>query len=178
MIYLDVNIGKNEQKFGPKCQRVPMKFKAILKELEQLGEEIYFYGVNSIANINIVEQKLGFTIDENYKKFILEYGGGGIVGIISINGILPADKFSMNIFTLYGATLYAREKFNLPPEYAVITSDFPEKCWIIETNNTHENEILRFDTLSSMVGHTIYKNFNDFLISEFNEFLEELKMDL
>lgn len=151
------------------------KLNEIIAKLSELGEEIEFYGKNSIADINNVGSSLQVTFDSQFKEFLEEYGGGGIVDIISTNGILPDDPLSENIFTVYGATVYARNEFGLEKKYVVINSDFPEKCWVLDTSNSEENSIYSYNILNKKIGEKIYDNFNNYIYNEFYEYLKEIQ---
>lgn len=151
-----------------------IKLQEVINKLIELGEDVDFYGGNNIDTITQVEKSLDISCDYQLKKFLEEYGGGGIVDIISTNGILPFDPLSENLFTLLGATLYARKEYKLEKKYLVINSDFPEKCWVIDTINSENNPVYSFDTINSKIVKLIYKDFNDYIYSEFNEYLKEI----
>lgn len=146
------------------------EFINLLKKVEILDEEPKFYGSNSKENISTVEQALQLRFDDFLNAYLLEFGGGGISDLLQTNGILPENPLSDNIFTLYGATVYAREKFQLPDNFLVINSSFPSDVLVIDT---HSGTIYNYEMLSKSRSSTLYPNFENYLLTEWSALLEE-----
>ncbi|MDN3693281.1 SMI1/KNR4 family protein [Chryseobacterium tructae] len=105
------------------------QFKELIKKAEKLEEKPEFYGSNSEENISKVEHALQLKFDVFLKAYLLEFGGGGIPDLLHTNGILSENPLSDHIYTLYGATVYARQEFQLPDNFLVINSNFRLMFW-------------------------------------------------
>lgn len=146
------------------------EFTELIKKLEALGKVPEFYGSNSEDNISKVEYTLQLTFDDFLRTYLLEFGGGGIPDLLHTNGILPENPLSNNIYTLYGATLYARQEFQLPDNFLVINSGFPSDVLVIDTNS---GTIYNYEMLSKNRSSTLFPSFENYLLMEWNALLEE-----
>lgn len=145
-------------------------FKRLIKKVENLGEEIDFYGGNSTENIALVENKLQLKFNTDVKNYLQEFGGGGVIDLLFSNGIIPEDPLSDNMYTLLGATTEAREAYQISPKYLVIEADLPEKCWVLDTET---NKIVSIDILDKLKTYVLYNSFNDYLIQQWQTFIED-----
>lgn len=150
-------------------------FKKLIKKVEKLGEEPEFYGKVSLQDIEKVVQALNLKFDDQITTFLQEFGGGGIPDILNTNGILPENPLSDNIYTLFGATMYARKEFGLPENFLVIDADFPEKCWMLACEKSAENNVLAYDCDNQTIEKQLYNSFQEYLFAEWQIFIEENK---
>ncbi|WP_160137703.1 SMI1/KNR4 family protein [Chryseobacterium sp. c4a] len=146
------------------------EFIKLIKKAEILKEEPVFYGSNSEENISKVEHTLQLKFDDFLRTYLLVFGGGGIPDLLHTNGILPADPLSDNMYTLYGATAYARQEFQLPDNFLVINSNFPSDVLVLDT---HCGIIYNYEMLSQNRSSTLYPNFENYLLTEWNALIEE-----
>ncbi len=147
--------------------------KEFIKLLEKAGvlkEKPVFYGSNSEENISKVENALQLNFDVFLKAYLLEFGGGGIPDLLHTNGILPENPLSDDIYTLYGATVYARQEFQLPDNFLVINSNFPADVLVLDTSS---GIIYSYEMLSKSRSSTLYPNFEDYLLTEWDALIQE-----
>ncbi|WP_347219450.1 SMI1/KNR4 family protein [Chryseobacterium sp.] len=146
------------------------EFKILIKKAEELDEKLDFYGHNPEENINIVENALKLKFDDFLKAYLLEYGGGGIPDLLHTNGILPENPLSDNRYTFYGATVYARQEFQLPDHFLVINSNFPSDALVLDS---HCGTIYNYEMHSKNRSSTLYPNFENYLLTEWEALIEE-----
>lgn len=146
------------------------EFIKLIEKVEVLDEKPEFYGSNSEENISKVENALQLKFDNFLKAYLLKFGGGGIPDLLHTNGILPENPLSNNMYTLYGATFYAREKFQLPDNFLVINSHFPSDVLVLDT---HSGTIYSYEMLSKNRSSTLYPNFENYLLTEWDALIEE-----
>ena len=140
------------------------------KLIEKLAEEPEFYGSNSEENISKVEDALQLKFDDFLKAYLIEYGGGGIPDLLHTNGILSGDPLSDAVDTLLGATVYARREFQLPHHFLVINSGFPCDVLVLDI---HSGTIYSYDMRSKVRSSTLYPNFKNYLLTEWEALIEE-----
>lgn len=148
-------------------------FNTLIKTVEDMGEEPEFYGNISITEIEKVSSALNLQFDGEITTYLQEYGGGGIPDILNTNGIITKEPLSDNIYTLYGATTYARKHFSLPENLVVISAEFPEKCWVLDCENPTENNVFAYNCINQKIENQLYSSFQEYLITEWELFIEE-----
>lgn len=146
------------------------QFKELIKKAEKLEKKPKFYGSNSEENISKVEHALQLKFDVFLKTYLLEFGGGGVSDLLYTNGILPENPLSNDVCTLYGATVYARQEFQLPDNFLVINSNFPSDVLVLDT---HCGIIYNYEMLSKNRSSTLYPSFENYLLTEWNALIEE-----
>lgn len=146
------------------------EFIKLLEKAEVLDEEPKFYGLNSEENINKVEKALQLKFDDCLKAYLLKFGGGGMPDLLHTNGILPENPLSNDIYTLYGATVYARQEFHLPDNFLVINSNFPSDILVLDTSS---GTIYSYEILSKNRSSTLYPNFENYLLTEWDALIQE-----
>ncbi len=90
----------------------------------------HFTGPVSDSKIEAVSEELGVKLPDSYKRFLSEYGAGGITGT-KILGIESDDFSSMVTYTMQ-----YREEFGIPDSYVVFN----------KASNETESYMLCFDT--------------------------------
>ncbi|MCS4302629.1 SMI1/KNR4 family protein [Chryseobacterium sp. BIGb0232] len=146
------------------------EFIKLIKKAKILDEDPKFYGSNSEENISRVENALKIKFDDFLKAYLLEYGGGGIPDLLYTNGILPENPLSDNQYTFYGATVYARQEFQLPDHFLVINSNFPSDVLVLDS---HSGTIYNYEMYSKNRSSTLYPNFENYLLTEWEALIEE-----
>lgn len=152
-----------------------MAIEAIVEELRNIGEDVEFFGPSSTEDIKRVEDGLGLKINSSVKDFLVKYGGGGVIDGPSVCGIIPGDPLSENVYTLYGATIHARSKFNLKPNFLVVRIEDPELVWCIDTSNSADSSVFALDTGSSGTIRKISGDFNQMLEEYFLAYLNAMR---
>lgn len=146
------------------------EFIKLLEKVGILNEEPVFYGSNSEENISKVEKALQLKFDDFLKAYLLKFGGGGMPDLLHTNGILPENPLSNDIYTLYGATVYARQEFHLPDNFLVINSNFPSDILVLDTSS---GTIYSYEILSKNRSSTLYPNFENYLLTEWDALIQE-----
>lgn len=142
-----------------------MDFDEVISKLKEIGNEIAFEGAAEASEIERVEAALGVKFNAEYRSFLEKYGGGGVITHPFINGIKKSNPFSTNIWNVYGATMYAREEFNLDEKYIVIELDDDEALWVMDGHQPDSAAVFFIDR---NFIHRPQKNSNSF-----NEFLQD-----
>ncbi|AIM37628.1 hypothetical protein KO02_13780 [Sphingobacterium sp. ML3W] len=148
-------------------------FKNLIKKVESLGEEPEFYGKVDQSEIKQVESALDLKFDKELTSYLKEFGGAGIPDSLNTNGIIPQEALSDNLYTIYGATIYARDNHALPSNYLVLDAEFPDKCWVLECSALDSNPVFAYNCISPKTEGKIYNSFQEYLITEWEQFLEE-----
>lgn len=146
------------------------EFIKLIEKAEMLLQKPVFYGSNSEESIGKVEYALQLKFDDFLKAYLLEFGGGGIPDLLYTNGILPDKPLDDSIYTLFGATVYARKEFQLPDNFLVINSGFPSDVLVLDTDS---GIIYSYEMLSKNRSSTLYPNFENYLLTEWDALIEE-----
>lgn len=153
------------------------KFKDLVHQVESMDEDPEFFGGASELAIKEVSTALGVEFDEQLKAYLNAYGGGGIPDSLHTNGIWNEDEVEDNIYTLHGATLYGRTYYNLPERYVVISGSFIDKCWVLDCMDAEVNPVYYYNCSSQCVENKLYDSFEDYLLSEWQAFVDEFEED-
>ncbi|MGH1517141.1 SMI1/KNR4 family protein [Chryseobacterium sp. JK1] len=146
------------------------EFRELIRRIENLDEKPEFHGPNSKKNITKIEDALQLKFDDFLKAYLLEFGGGGIPELLYTNGIVPDNPLSGNISTLFGATVFARHKFQLPYNFLVINSSFPSDVLVLDCQS---GKIYHYDMVSKNRSSTLFSSFEDYLLTEWDALIEE-----
>lgn len=149
------------------------QFKKRINKVEDLGEEPVFYGKVSLTEIKEVESALNIHLDKEITAYLREFGGGGVPDLLNTNGIIPENPLSDDLYTLYGATIYAREEYTLPPNYVVIDAEFSEKCWVLDCTNPEKNGIFFYNCIDQKIETKFYDSFQEYLITGWEMYIED-----
>ncbi len=116
-----------------------------------------------------LEVLLGQTLPEAFKRFVREYGGGGIVGA-EISGIEGNDAEIIAGGTVFGDTLECRKDFGLPEHLAVIYFHGGEICWCLDTSSISEGDcpVVSYGLRLGRIDGSVSPSFRQFLKSHFS----------
>jgi len=131
---------------------------------ESSGNEVFWYGGASEHEVSRLEQLLNAVLPDSYKRFLSEYGGGGIVAA-DISGIEGDDATLMNGGTALADTLECRARFNLPVGLVVIYFHDDEVCWCLDLTETVDGEcpVVSFDVFRGRIDRRISDDFSSFM---------------
>lgn len=153
------------------------RFKGLVQQVASMDEEPEFFGGASDSAINEVSNALGINLDKQLTAYLKAFGGGGIPDSLHTNGIWNEDEVEDNIYTLHGATLYGRTYYHLPKNYVMISGDFFGKCWVLDCSNPVENPVYYYNCSSERVENKLYNSFEEYLLSEWQAFVDETEED-
>ncbi|MHC5352803.1 SMI1/KNR4 family protein [Myroides sp. LJL115] len=153
------------------------KFKYLVEQVEQVGEEVEFFGSASDKAIQELGERLQVVLDQQICSYLKEFGGGGIIEELHTNGIWDQDAVEDNIYTLEGATLYGRKYYNLPHNYVVISSDFFSGCWVLECSNPLQNPVYNYNCALEKIENKLFDSFEDYLLTQWQGFVDEIQED-
>lgn len=115
-------------------QTLPFSFIEKLTPLIPADENLQWHGPASEADVSVVEERLGFRFPQDYREFLRTYGGGGLP-IHEVSGIYPGQPENNFAGNVLFDTLFCRETFGLPLNYAVVHSDFLiDLFWVIDVS--------------------------------------------
>jgi len=133
----------------------------LIQQIRDEGEELDFFGPQSETVIRDVESALSCHFPDSYRRWLKEYGGGGVVDEY-ISGI-DGEPLTPNEGTVYGDTVRCREEHGLPANLAVIFYQDGEVIWCLVTDQMRDGEcpIVSFDVTSGKT-EPLAKTFDDF----------------
>ncbi|NRD71847.1 SMI1/KNR4 family protein [Shewanella sp. VB17] len=142
----------------------------LITKIEQSGQDIFWLGKSSFEQIEKLEFLLGIKLPKSYKSFLLEFGGGGVVGA-EISGIEDNNAELDYGGTTYGDTLVCREDYLLPDNLVVIFFRDDEICWCLDiqqTDSDKESSIVSYNLFNKKIDRVIADDFEKF----FREYLD------
>ena len=145
-------------------------YSELIKKIESSDEEIYWLGSSDDAQILLLEELLKAKLSRSFKKFLRDYGGGGVVEN-EISGIENNDATLKTGGTVLGDTLECRKDFNLPNYLVVVFYQYKELAWCLDSSKMDKNNecpIVSYDLFSKKITNNIADNFELF----FKEYLE------
>jgi|WetSurMetagenome_2_1015567.scaffolds.fasta_scaffold371014_2 antitoxin YobK len=148
------------------------KAKELVKESHGIST---FVGPRSEPLINLAENRLGLKFTRTYRRFLLEYGAGGI-GSFEIYGIIDEDFENSGIPDVVWLTLRERKEVNFPafllPIYDL--GDGELFCLDLRTQQDSEAKIVGFTP-----GYSSAQQKLDIVAEDFGKlFLDLILMEL
>lgn len=144
-----------------------MIIKELLTHSPFSEDELEWLGPVDESNIVSVEAELGFNFPNDFRGFLISYGGGGPINTW-VSGIGPEEK-KHDCGYIIGDTEYYRSEYDIPKNFIVIQRDQDDNdpyCF-----DTNDNKIYAVD-IHSKESSLVAKNFTNFL-KEFILFSEE-----
>ncbi len=129
------------------------------------GEDIEWYGPASEGDIKVVEARLNLTIPDQFRAFLMTYGGGGL-GQSPISGIIPGAPLTAYTGTILFDTEYCRKRYDLPDDFIVINAEFDEVYWCLDMS-PEPARVVSYDIFTKTVfSKAIAESFRDFLYEQ------------
>ncbi len=140
------------------------EYDALAKKVEDAGYKMYWLGPASTDEIARLEQLLSVRLPASYKRFLREYGGGG-VGDRGVSGIEDGDAVNSYGGTVFGDTNRCRSEHGLPASLVVICFYDDEICWCLDTAAFQGEEcpVVSYDVFHRQVDRTIAPDFASFM---------------
>lgn len=105
----------------------------LIARFSEIGEEWWSPGPAREADLRAVEMTLGVKLPEQYRAFLLEYGGGGVPPYFQLCEIKRGKPLAKGLGLVYGQTIYNREEYGLLERYVVIEhSEATPSCWCLD----------------------------------------------
>ena len=146
------------------------EFDDLVEKVKQAGHQVEFYGPKGEPMIDTLAAALDTTLPPSFRRFLGEYGGGGVVGEW-VSGIYDDQPLLANEGSVFGDTKRWRERHALPPKLVAIYTQDDEVCWCLDTakvTKNGENPVVSFDLSDPSHTTPIADSFADF----FKEYLE------
>lgn len=124
-------------------------------------EEVFWLGQVDTEQIDSLEKNLGIKLPSDFREFLLLVGGGGVIGE-EISGIVDNNALEESGGAVYYDTIYCRNEFSLPENYAVIYFKDDEVCWCIDSGSESFGRVVNYDLFSKSTTNTISSSFSDF----------------
>lgn len=140
------------------------EYDELIAAVTTAGNEIAWLGTASRDQINSVEELLGVPLSSTFRRFLEDYGGGGVVGA-EVSGIEDNDAALSTGGTLVGDTATCRNRFHLPPHLVVIYFHDDEVCWCLDTSKGAGGEcpVVSYNVFTRKVDAEIAKDFSSFM---------------
>ena len=140
------------------------EYDQLAAEAEAAGSEIFWLGGVDQSEVLRLEELLCLRLPASFKRFLGDYGGGGVVGA-EVSGIEDGDASNESGGTVLGDTYRCRELFGLPSELAVIYFHDGEVCWCLDTAVSKDNEcpVVSYDIFRKKVDREISPDFSSFM---------------
>ncbi|MDO2453616.1 SMI1/KNR4 family protein [Enterobacter asburiae] len=124
-------------------------------------EEVFWLGQVDTEQIDSLENNLGIKLPSDFREFLLLVGGGGGIGE-EISGIVDNNALEESGGAVYYDTIYCRNEFSLPENYAVIYFKDDEVCWCIDSGSESFGRVVNYDLFSKSTTNTISSSFSEF----------------
>lgn len=124
-------------------------------------EEVFWLGQVDTEEIDSLENNLGIKLPSDFREFLLLVGGGGVIGE-EISGIVDNNALEESGGAVYYDTIYCRNEFSLPENYAVIYFKDDEVCWCIDSGSESFGRVVNYDLFSKSTTNTISSSFSEF----------------
>jgi len=115
------------------------EYDQLAAEAEAVGSEIFWLGGVNQAEVQRLEKLISLNLPTSFKRFLLEYGGGDVVGA-EVSGIEDGDASIESGGTVLGDTNQCRKLFGLPSDLVVIYFHDNEVCWCLDTARLRDGE--------------------------------------
>lgn len=124
-------------------------------------DEVFWLGQVDIEQIDSLENNLGVKLPSDFREFLLLVGGGGEIGE-EISGIVNNNALEESGGAVFYDTIYCRNAFSLPENYAVIYFKDDEVCWCIDSGSGGFGKVVNYDLFSKRTTNTITSSFTEF----------------
>ena len=131
---------------------------------EEAGNELFWLGVTAPNQIERVEALLHVALPASFKRFLKDYGGGGVVSA-EVSGIEDNDAENDSGGTVVGDTKECRARYGLPDHLVVIYFHDEEVCWCLDTSTFANNEcpVVSYNVFTRKVDRQIAPDFASFM---------------
>ncbi|ELY4524885.1 SMI1/KNR4 family protein [Cronobacter turicensis] len=134
----------------------------LVKKLSASKEhEVVWLGSTDEKQVKKLENALNLSLPEDFKFFLTETGGGGVVEQ-EISGIEDNNALGECGGTVYYDTTYCRDEYNLPEELAVIYFKDDEICWCLDCSAENFGKVVSYDLISCKKHSTLHNSFKCF----------------
>ncbi|EOI3553363.1 SMI1/KNR4 family protein [Cronobacter turicensis] len=134
----------------------------LVKKLSASKEhEVVWLGPTDEIQVKKIENALNLSLPEDFKFFLTETGGGGVVEL-EISGIEDNNALGECGGTVYYDTTYCRDEYNLPEELAVIYFKDDEICWCLDFSAENFGKVVSYDLISCKKHSTLHNSFKGF----------------
>ncbi|EOI5727212.1 SMI1/KNR4 family protein [Cronobacter malonaticus] len=134
----------------------------LVKKLSASKEhEVVWLGPTDEKQVKKLENALNLSLPEDFKFFLTETGGGGVVEQ-EISGIEDNNALGECGGTVYYDTTYCRDEFNLPEELAVIYFKDDEICWCLDCSAKNFGKVVSYDLILCKKHSTLHNSFKGF----------------
>ncbi|EOC1348513.1 SMI1/KNR4 family protein [Cronobacter turicensis] len=134
----------------------------LVKKLSASKEhEVVWLGPTDEKQVKKLENALNFSLPEDFKFFLTETGGGGVVEQ-EISGIEDNNALGECGGTVYYDTTYCRDEYNLPEELAVIYFKDDKICWCLDCSAENFGKVVSYDLISCKKHSTLHNSFKGF----------------
>lgn len=146
---------------------------SLANAIENAGHEVFWQGGASPDQVSKLEELLQVRLPPSFKKFLEEYGGGGVVNA-EISGIEDNDAENDAGGTVWGDTLVCRREYLLPPELVVIYFHDNEVCWCLNTKAELGGDcsVVSFNVFKKAIDRIIAPDFQSFLVEHLSLYAE------
>lgn len=138
------------------------KIKMLIDKLTNSCEdEVVWHTPADEEQIVILERLINAKLPDDFKYFLKETGGGGVVAQ-EISGIENNDASIDFGGTVYGDTIRCREDFKLPKYLIVIYFIDNELYWCIDVSINNFGKVVNYDPYLKKIDGVISKDFTTF----------------
>ncbi|ELY2643175.1 SMI1/KNR4 family protein [Cronobacter sakazakii] len=135
----------------------------LVKKLSASKEhEVVWLGPTDEQQVKKLENALKLSLPEDFKFFLTETGGGGVVEQ-EISGIEDNNALVEFGGTVYYDTTYCRDEYSLPEELAVIYFKDDEICWYLDCSAENFGKVVSYDLISCKKHSILHNSFKEFL---------------
>lgn len=140
------------------------EYDGLAAQVVAAGAEIHWYGSADDAQIEALQERLLCPLPSSYKRFLRQYGGGGVVGD-DVCGIEDNDATKTSGGTALGGTLSCRSRFGLPFHLVVVYLHDDEVCWCLDTRQTVRDEcpVVSYSLALRKVDGVVAPDFAEFM---------------
>jgi hypothetical protein len=131
---------------------------------EKAGYEIFWLGPVAANEVKRLEELLEVALPRSFKKFLEDYGGGGVVSA-EVSGIEENNASNQAGGTIFGDTKECRERYDLPNYLVVIYFHDDEVCWCLDTSQYSGDEcpVVSYNIFTKKVDRVIAPDFASFI---------------
>jgi hypothetical protein len=150
------------------------EYDALARKAEAAGWPIYWYGPAPEAEIARLEHLLSARLPASFKRFLGEYGGGGIAHSC-VSGIVGSDAADDSSGSVFADTMVCRQEHGLPPGLVVVLFHDDEVCWCLDTAAFAGEEcpVVSYDVFRREVDRTLAPSFAAFMTERLTLYSEE-----
>ncbi|EOC3062413.1 SMI1/KNR4 family protein [Cronobacter dublinensis] len=123
--------------------------------------EVTWQGLVDKSQISRLEEALKCILPDDFKFFLMETGGGGVVEQ-EVSGIEDNNGLAEFGGTVYYDTLYCRDEYLLPKELIVIYFKDGEICWCLDCSAENFGKVVSYDLISLKKHSVLHNSFKAF----------------